>query len=123
MLASHDAAACSTPHGPSARLPGASALDKRAFKSWRATMLQRIGAAADKKPRTPAKIGIGMAKAAKEREKKALEEAMAAGMVQRKGRGKKLRAEAGEAAWRAGLQGRARAASAGVLACGGSDCG
>jgi len=58
-------------------------------------MLARIGAAAEKRPRTSAKIGMGMARAAKGRERRALEEAVAAGMASAKGRGKKLRAEAG----------------------------
>jgi hypothetical protein len=72
--------------------PGASALDKRAAKAWKASMLARLGASADKAPRTPAKVGIGMAKKAKQREAVALQEAIAAGMVQAKGRGKKARA-------------------------------
>jgi hypothetical protein len=71
---------------------GASALDKRAAKAWKASMLARLGASADKAPRTPAKVGIGMAKKAKQREAVALQEAIAAGMVQAKGRGKKARA-------------------------------
>jgi hypothetical protein len=70
---------------------GASALDKRAAKAWKASMLARLGASADKAPRTPAKLGIGMAKKAKQREAVALQEAIAAGMVQAKGRGKKAR--------------------------------
>ncbi|WIA12790.1 hypothetical protein OEZ85_006421 [Tetradesmus obliquus] len=73
-------------------LLGASALDKRAAKAWKAGMLARLGAAADKAPRTPASLGIGMAKKAKQREAAALQEAIAAGMVQAKGRGAKARA-------------------------------
>ena len=73
-------------------LLGASALDKKAAKAWRAAALARAGVAEDKRPRTPARIGVGMAKAAKEREKKAFEEAVAAGMASRKGHGKKRRA-------------------------------
>ncbi|WIA32951.1 hypothetical protein OEZ86_006117 [Tetradesmus obliquus] len=73
-------------------LLGASALDKRAAKAWKAGMLARLGAAADKAPRTPASLGIGMAKKAKQREAVALQEAIAAGMVQAKGRGAKARA-------------------------------
>eukprot|EP00878_Enallax_costatus_P034305 GHUV01038028.1.p1 GENE.GHUV01038028.1~~GHUV01038028.1.p1 ORF type:complete len:264 (+),score=91.03 GHUV01038028.1:54-845(+) len=74
-------------------LLGASALDKRSAKAWKASMLARLGASVDKAPRTPAKIGLGMAKKAKQREAVALQEAIAAGMVKAKGRGKKIRAE------------------------------
>eukprot|EP00775_Hariotina_reticulata_P012645 gene12645-12773_t len=72
---------------------GASALDKRAAKAWKAAMLAKLGASADKAPRTPAKIGLGMASKAKQREAAALQEAIAAGMIKAKGRGKKLRAQ------------------------------
>lgn len=75
---------------------GASALDKRSAKAWKAAMLARLGASADKAPRTSARIGLGMAKKAKQREVVALQEAIAAGMVKAKGRGKKIRAEKGE---------------------------
>lgn len=75
---------------------GASALDKRSAKAWKASMLAKLGASADKAPRTPARIGLGMAKKAKQREAVALQEAIAAGMVKAKGRGKKIRAEKGE---------------------------
>lgn len=40
---------------------GASALDRKEAKKWKAAMLQRLGAQADKAPRTPASIGKGMA--------------------------------------------------------------
>eukprot|EP00879_Flechtneria_rotunda_P012396 GHRR01012944.1.p1 GENE.GHRR01012944.1~~GHRR01012944.1.p1 ORF type:complete len:247 (+),score=76.43 GHRR01012944.1:1828-2568(+) len=73
-------------------LLGASALDKRSAKAWKASMLAKLGASAGKTPRTPAKIGHGMARKAKQREAVALQEAIASGMVQAKGRGKKLRA-------------------------------
>lgn len=79
-------------HLVSCIVAGASALDKRAAKAWKAGMLARLGAAADKAPRTPASLGIGMAKKAKQREAAALQEAIAAGMVQAKGRGAKARA-------------------------------
>jgi hypothetical protein len=59
-------------------------------------MLARLGAAADKRPRMPAKIGLGIMKKAKQREAVALQEAIAAGMVKAKGRGKKERAQKGE---------------------------
>lgn len=78
------------------QLSGASALDKRSAKAWKASMLTKLGASADKAPRTPAKIGLGMAKKAKQRETLALQEAIAAGMVKAKGRGKKIRAEKGK---------------------------
>lgn len=74
-------------------LLGASALDKRSAKAYKAAMLAKLGAAADKRPRIPAKMGLGMAKKAKQREAVALQEAIAAGMVKAKGRGKKQRAE------------------------------
>jgi hypothetical protein len=59
-------------------------------------MLSKLGASADKRPRIPAKMGLGMAKKAKQREAVALQEAIAAGMVKAKGRGKKQRALKGE---------------------------
>jgi hypothetical protein len=59
-------------------------------------MLAKLGAAADKRPRMPAKIGLGMAKKAKQREAVALQEGIAAGMVKAKGRGKKQRSLKGE---------------------------
>jgi hypothetical protein len=75
---------------------GATALDKRSAKAYKAAMLAKLGAAADKLPRMPAKIGLGMAKKAKQREAVALQEAIAAGMVNSKGRGKKERALKGD---------------------------
>jgi len=54
-------------------------------------MLTRMGAKPDKSPRTPAAIGIGMAKKQADREAKKLEEAFETGMAQRKGMGKKKR--------------------------------
>ena len=54
-------------------------------------MLEKLGARREKAPRTPASIGVGMAKKRKKRESQALEEAIAAGMIERKGLGKKLR--------------------------------
>lgn len=74
---------------------GASALDKRSAKAHKAAMLAKLGASAEKRPRIPAKMGLGMAKKAKQREAVALQEAIAAGMVKAKGRGKKQRAEKG----------------------------
>lgn len=38
---------------------GASALDKRSAKAFKAAMLAKLGAAADKRPRIPAKVGGG----------------------------------------------------------------
>lgn len=76
---------------------GASALDKRSAKAWRASMLARLGATADRAPRTPARIGLGMAKKARQRAAVALQEAIDSGMVRSKGRGKKERAAKG--AW------------------------
>lgn len=73
-------------------LAGASALDKRSAKAYKAAMLAKLGASAEKRPRIPAKMGLGMAKKAKQREAVALQEAIAAGMVKAKGRGKKERA-------------------------------
>jgi len=60
-------------------------------------MLAKLGATAEKAPRTSAKIGFGMASKAKQRAAVALQEAIAAGMIKAKGRGKKLRALKGEA--------------------------
>jgi len=74
---------------------GASALDKRSAKAHKAAMLAKLGASAEKRPRIPAKMGLGMAKKAKQREAVALQEAIAAGMVKAKGRGKKQRAGKG----------------------------
>lgn len=74
---------------------GASALDKRSAKAYKAAMLAKLGAAADKRPRIPAKMGLGMAKKAKQREAVALQEAIAAGMLKAKGRGQKQRAVKG----------------------------
>jgi hypothetical protein len=75
---------------------GATALDKRSAKAYKAAMLAKLGAAADKRPRIPTKMKLGMAKKAKQREAVALEEAIAAGMVKAKGRGKKARAIKGK---------------------------
>eukprot|EP00798_Chlamydomonas_sp_ICE-L_P003993 gene3993-14073_t len=72
---------------------GASELDKKEKKKWQATMLQRIGAKAEKGPRMGSKIGMGIAKKRLEREEKALQEAIAAGHVKKKGIGKKKREE------------------------------
>lgn len=58
-------------------------------------MLTRLGAKPEKSPRTPAAIGIGMAKKQAEREAKKMEEAFETGMAQRKGVGKKKRAAQG----------------------------
>ncbi len=78
------------------RVAASTALDKKSAKKYKARMLERLGAKADKGPRTAASIGKGMARVGAKREAKALEEAIEAGMVQRKGLGKKKRAEKGE---------------------------
>lgn len=69
-------------------------MDKRAKKAWDASFLNKLGSKGDRTPRTPASIGKGKAVAQAGRDAVALEAAMAAGMVQRKGHGKKRRAEA-----------------------------
>jgi hypothetical protein len=51
--------------------------------------LIQLGAKKKKGARIPASIGIGMAKKAAQREKRALEQAIAAGMVSRKAPSKK----------------------------------
>lgn len=73
---------------------GATGLDKRARKAFESQRLAKLGAAPTKKPRIPASIGLGMAKKQKQREAAALEAAIDAGMVSRKGLGRaKRRAE------------------------------
>lgn len=74
---------------------GASALDKRERKKWQAAMLTRIGARPDKAPRRAASIGKGLATVNAARDARKLEEAMQAGMVKRKGSGKKKKREQG----------------------------
>ncbi|GFR41046.1 hypothetical protein Agub_g1480 [Astrephomene gubernaculifera] len=69
------------------------ALDKKGAKAYKARMLARLGAKADTAPRTAASIGKGMARVAAKRQARALEEAIETGMVQRKGMGKKKRAD------------------------------
>lgn len=56
-------------------------------------MLTQLGARAAAGPRISARIGLGMAKKAAQREARALEEAVATGMVKQKGAGKKKRRE------------------------------
>ena len=56
-------------------------------------MLKELGARKVKGVKIPANIGLGMAKKKAQRDAVALEEAIAAGMVKRKGMGKKKRAE------------------------------
>lgn len=70
---------------------GASALDKRAHKAWAAATLAKLGASADKAPRMAARIGQGVARKAKEREAKAAQEAIEAGMLSRQELAKKRR--------------------------------
>lgn len=84
-----------TTHARGHASAGASALDKRERKKWKAAMLARLGARPEKGPRTSAKIGLGMAKKQASREAKRLEEAIEAGMVRKKGMGKKKRRERG----------------------------
>ncbi|KAG1681628.1 hypothetical protein FOA52_014137 [Chlamydomonas sp. UWO 241] len=71
---------------------GGDALDKKDRKKWRAAFLQRLGAKADKAPRTNAKIGQGMAKKQGQRDARALAEQIATGHVRVKGTGKKKQA-------------------------------
>ncbi|KAK9826833.1 hypothetical protein WJX81_005441 [Elliptochloris bilobata] len=70
---------------------GAAALDKRQRKAFEAARLQSLNARAEKAPRTVAAIGLGMAKKRTERERQAQEDAIDAGLLQRKGLGKKRR--------------------------------
>jgi len=67
---------------------GATALDKKSRKDYERRKLEEIGAKPEKGPRIAAMIGKGMAKKQVERGAKALEEAINAGLVQRKGSGK-----------------------------------
>lgn len=69
---------------------GATALDKKSRKEYENRKLAEIGAKPEKGPRIAAVIGKGMAKKQVERSEKALEEAINAGLVQRKG-SKKLK--------------------------------
>lgn len=55
--------------------------------------MAKLGIRPPPKPRIPAKIGFGMAKAQKEREAKALEEMYESGMLKRKGTGQKKKKE------------------------------
>lgn len=70
---------------------GATGLDKHARKAFESQRLAKLGAAPTKGPRIPASIGLGMAKKQKKREAAALEAAIDAGMVSRKGLGKARR--------------------------------
>ncbi|KAI3429512.1 hypothetical protein D9Q98_005601 [Chlorella vulgaris] len=72
---------------------GASALDRKAKKKFEAEQLERMGAKAAARPRVPASIAIGMAKKQAQRDDRALQEGIAAGMIQAKGLGKKKRRE------------------------------
>ncbi len=63
---------------------GATGLDKRTRKVFEAQRLKAVGAAAEKSPRTPASIGLGMAKKQKQREVRAVEAAIETGMTTRK---------------------------------------
>ncbi|WPT10985.1 hypothetical protein PSENEW3n2_00002157 [Picochlorum sp. SENEW3] len=68
---------------------GASGLDKKSRAKFEENALIQLGAKKKKGARIPASIGIGMAKKAAQREKRALEQAIAAGMVSRKAASKK----------------------------------
>lgn len=68
---------------------GASGLDKKSRAKFEEHALMQLGAKKKKGARIPASIGIGMAKKAAQREKRALEQAIAAGMVSRKAASKK----------------------------------
>lgn len=59
-------------------------MDKRTRKVFDAQRLAAVGAAAEKKPRTPASIGFGMAQKQKKRHTAAIEAAIDAGMTTRK---------------------------------------
>lgn len=74
-------------------LYGATALDKKSKKQFDAAVLEGLGAKKAKSVKMPANMAIGMAKKRAKREAVALEEAIASGMVQKKGMGKKKRAE------------------------------
>lgn len=74
-------------------------MDKRSAKAAKAAMLAKLGASAEKRQRMPASFGLRTAANAKRREAAALQEAIAAGMVKAKGRGKKQRAQKGAPAW------------------------
>lgn len=63
---------------------GASGLDKKSRAKFEENALLQLGAKKKKGARIPASIGIGMARKAAQREKRALEQAIAAGMVSRK---------------------------------------
>mmetsp|Transcript_36080 Transcript_36080/g.102140 ORF Transcript_36080/g.102140 Transcript_36080/m.102140 type:complete len:358 (-) Transcript_36080:690-1763(-) len=77
---------------------GAAALDKKGQKAFRQRQLLAIGAKIEKGPRMAAMIGKGMAKKQSVRSARALEDAIEAGMVQRKALGKKKMREKAAAA-------------------------
>lgn len=70
---------------------GAQGLDKKSAKAFKAAQLAKLGAKEEKRPRMSAKIGTGIKKKGDERESRRLEEMYQAGMLQRKGTGKKKR--------------------------------
>ena len=71
-------------------------MDKKQHKKWQAQLLERLGAKAEKAPRTSAKIGRGMAKKRAQRDARAFQEAVASGVTRMKGMGKKKQAEKGQ---------------------------
>lgn len=86
---------------------GAAALDKRARKALEERRLTELGCAPAPRPAVPARIGFGSARHQKARSAAALEAAIDAGLVSRKGLGKKKRREK-EAARREGGDGGLR---------------
>uniref|UniRef100_A0A1D1ZVH6 Uncharacterized protein n=1 Tax=Auxenochlorella protothecoides TaxID=3075 RepID=A0A1D1ZVH6_AUXPR len=95
---------------------GATGLDKKARKQYEAVSLVRLGAKAEKGPRIPASIGIGMARKRAQREARATEEAIAAGMLSVRSLAKKRRRESSAARPRdQGLQEDGGSFRAGVM--------
>ena len=70
---------------------GAAGLGKKQAREWKQQVYSTLGAKADKMPRIPARIGLGMAKKKLERERKARELARETGMLStpKKAKGKR----------------------------------
>lgn len=68
-------------------------MDKKSKKQFTSALFQGLGSKAPKGMQVPASIAIGMAKKRKKREAVALEQAVEAGMIKKKGMGRKKRME------------------------------
>ena len=88
-------------------------MDKKAKKQFNKALVEGLGAKVAKGIQVPASIAIGMAKKRKKREAVALEQAIEAGMIKKKGMGKKKRME--KTSFEHGLMEDGGAFKAGVL--------